>query len=104
MPATVTNPDDKDGAGCKHVLNVLSNLEWAVKLATVINNYIIYMDKHMHDKYVRFIQPQLFDDLDKAGILDNTVVVIYGDHDAKLKESEYEYKDNWNIFRMTFQL
>ena len=73
VPATVTNPDDKDGAGCKHVLNVLSNLEWAVKLATVINNYIIYMDKHMHDKYVRFIQPQLFDDLDNdlANSLDN---------------------------------
>ena len=28
--------------------------------------------------------------LDEKGILDDTVVVIYGDHDAKLKKSEYE--------------
>ncbi len=32
---------------------------------------------------------QLMEDLDKEGILDNTVVIIYGDHDNKLKKSEY---------------
>ncbi|MBQ7654026.1 MAG: DUF1292 domain-containing protein, partial [Clostridia bacterium] len=32
---------------------------------------------------------QLFEDLDNEGILDDTVVVIYGDHDSKLKKSEY---------------
>lgn len=28
--------------------------------------------------------------LDDLGLLENTVIIIYGDHDAKLKESEYE--------------
>lgn len=40
---------------------------------------------------------QLMSSLDKKGLLDNTIVVIYGDHDAKLKTSEFEklyYNDN----------
>lgn len=41
---------------------------------------------------------QLMDDLDKEGLLDNTVVVIYGDHDAKIKEEEYEYYYNYDPF------
>lgn len=39
---------------------------------------------------------QLMTDLDTAGILDNTVVVIYGDHDSKLKKSEYVRLYNYN--------
>lgn len=40
---------------------------------------------------------QLMSSLDEKGLLDNTIVVIYGDHDAKLKTSEFEklyYNDN----------
>ena len=36
------------------------------------------------------------DELDKAGILDNTVIVVYGDHDAKIKKSEYNRYYNYN--------
>ena len=32
---------------------------------------------------------ELFTELDEAGLLDNTVVAIYGDHDAKLPKSDY---------------
>ncbi|MBR6113205.1 MAG: sulfatase-like hydrolase/transferase [Bacilli bacterium] len=32
---------------------------------------------------------EFFDELEEAGLLDNTVIVIYGDHDAKLKKPEY---------------
>ena len=39
---------------------------------------------------------QLIDDMDKEGLLDNTVIVIYGDHDAKLKKSEYLWYYNYN--------
>ena len=39
---------------------------------------------------------QLFDEMDQAGLLDNTVVVIYGDHDAKLKKSEYNWYYNYS--------
>lgn len=41
---------------------------------------------------------QLMEDLDKEGLLDNTVVVIYGDHDAKIKQGEYEHYYNYNPF------
>lgn len=41
---------------------------------------------------------QLMEDLEKEGLLDNTVIVIYGDHDAKIKEAEYEYYYNYNPF------
>lgn len=39
---------------------------------------------------------QFIDDLDKAGLLEDTVVVIYGDHDAKLKKSEFRYYYNYD--------
>lgn len=39
---------------------------------------------------------QFFEQLDQAGLLDNTVVVIYGDHDAKLKKSEFNRFYNFN--------
>ncbi len=41
---------------------------------------------------------QFINDLDSAGLLEDTVIVIYGDHDAKIKEEEYEYYYNYNPF------
>ncbi len=39
---------------------------------------------------------QLFEDLDSNGLLDNTVVVIYGDHDARLPKSDYNRLHNYD--------
>ena len=39
---------------------------------------------------------ELFTQLDESGLLDNTVVVIYGDHDARLPKREYNYMYNYN--------
>ena len=44
---------------------------------------------------------QLMNDLDSEGLLDNTVIVIYGDHDAKIKEEQYEYYCNYDPFSDT---
>lgn len=44
---------------------------------------------------------ELIDELDSEGLLDNTVLVIYGDHDAKIKESEYEYYLNYDPYTDT---
>ena len=39
---------------------------------------------------------KFIEDLDKEGLLENTVLVIYGDHDNKLKKKEYEKFFNYN--------
>ena len=36
-------------------------------------------------------------DLDENGLLENTVVVIYGDHDAKISKKEYRYFYNYDF-------
>lgn len=51
---------------------------------TILGNYfksVNYADESLN---------QLLEQMDEDGLLDNTVVVIYGDHDAKIKKSEYE--------------
>lgn len=44
---------------------------------------------------------ELIENLDSKGLLDNTVIVLYGDHDAKIKESEYEYYINYDPYTNT---
>jgi hypothetical protein len=39
-PTKITNPNDKKGSVCKHLLALLSNKRWLVKLSTIINEYI----------------------------------------------------------------
>lgn len=41
---------------------------------------------------------QLMEDLDSSGLLDNTVFVLYGDHDAKVKPAEYDRYINYDPF------
>lgn len=60
-PSNITNPDDRLGSGCKHILLVLSNNSWLMKVASVINNYIKYMEKHYQKLYADIIYPALFD-------------------------------------------
>lgn len=44
---------------------------------------------------------QFLSDLDKEGLLENSIVVLYGDHDAKIKAAEYEYYLNYDPFTDT---
>ena len=39
---------------------------------------------------------ELMTELEEEGLLDDLVIVIYGDHDAKIKRSEYDYYYNYN--------
>ncbi|NLZ46867.1 MAG: LTA synthase family protein, partial [Clostridiales bacterium] len=41
---------------------------------------------------------QLMNDLETQGLLDDTVIVIYGDHDARIKDDYYEAYYNYNPF------
>lgn len=58
--ADITNPRDSKGAACKHVLNVLANLDWVMKVASVINNYIKYAKEYMQKNFADFIFPKIF--------------------------------------------
>lgn len=58
--ADITNPDNDLGAGCKHTMLVLSNLKWAMKVASVINNYINYAKLNMQKAYADVIFPAVY--------------------------------------------
>lgn len=59
-PSDITNPDDSLGSGCKHVLLVLSNTSWILKVASTIYNYINYMEKHYKKLYADIIYPAIY--------------------------------------------
>lgn len=59
-PSDQTNPHDNLGSGCKHIMLVLSNTSWIIKVASVINNYIKYMEKHMQKLYADIIYPKVY--------------------------------------------
>ena len=60
IPADMTNPHDSKGAGCKHVNLVIGNIDWIMKISSVINNYIYYMEQNYERLYADFIFPRLF--------------------------------------------
>ena len=83
-PSDITNPTDSKGAGCKHVNLVISNADWMMKIASVINNYIKWTKENMGRNYADYIFPKvygmpynravqlsLFDDMDseESGLL-----------------------------------
>lgn len=67
---------------------------------THISNYMEGTKLGSYFKSVHYADEalgQLINDLDAEGLLDNTVIVIYGDHDAKLKKSEFNYYYNYDF-------
>ena len=59
-PSDITNPDDSLGSACKHVLLVLNNTSWIIRVARVIANYIKYMENHYQKLYADIIFPAVF--------------------------------------------
>ena len=59
---------------------------------TTLGNYM----KTVH--YADEAIGEFINELDEAGLLENTVIVIYGDHDAKIKKSEYLYYYNYDPY------
>jgi len=57
---------------------------------TTLGNYI----KSVH--YADQALGQFIEDLDKEGLLENTVIVIYGDHDAKINQKYYNILYNYD--------
>jgi len=59
-PSDITNPDDTLGSACKHILLVLSNTSWLLKVASTILNYVKYMEKHYNRLYQKIIYPAIY--------------------------------------------
>ena len=59
-PSDITNPDDNLGSGCKHILLVLNNNSWIIRVSRVILNYIKYMEKHYEKLYADIIFPAIY--------------------------------------------
>ncbi len=57
---------------------------------TKLGNY--YKSYHYADEALG----ELVNRLDAAGLLEDTVLVIYGDHDARISRKEYNYQNNYD--------
>ena len=73
---TVTNTNENGEA-------VTENVSYPYMEGTKLGNY--FKSAHYADEAIGV----LMDELDNAGLLDDTIIVIYGDHDAKLPKSDY---------------
>ena len=57
---------------------------------TKLGNY--FKSVHYADEAIG----EFIDELDEAGLLENTVILIYGDHDAKLPKSDFNRLENYD--------
>ena len=51
----ITNPNDDKGRGCKHILLVLSNGSWMMKVASVIVNYCHFLSEKKPDAFLKIV-------------------------------------------------
>lgn len=70
----IVNPKDDKGRGCKHVLLVLANGDWLMKVASVINNYIHYAEEKLQKPFLKLIFPKLYgypaEEMVEQGLID----------------------------------
>ena len=76
---TITNPD-----------GTTEEVSYPYLEGTKLGNY--YKSYHYADSALG----HLIDELDNAGLLEDTVLVIYGDHDARISKKEYNYQNNYD--------
>lgn len=79
MKETVTNPDGST-----------EEVSHPYMEGTKLGNY--FKSAHYADSAIG----ELIDRLDEEGLLDNTIIVIYGDHDAKLPRADYNRLYNYD--------
>lgn len=104
IPAKVRNPNDTKGAGCKHILKVLGNLDWALDLASCITNYVLYMQENYPDKYENIIFPALYGmsylEATNQGILDTgeeEINIENEDDEISIEDTDDEFADNDDV-------
>lgn len=68
IPAPITNPNDDIGSTCKHLSLLLSNKQWVVKAASVVNAFIkAYPEKAAHYLYD---ESEIVNDEDEVEVTD----------------------------------
>ena len=107
-PADITNPGDNKGPGCKHIILCLSDSSWLIKIASVIFNYINYMEQHDERLYQKYIYPSIYDKEyenrqlsifdDEEEILDSDEETIKTSNIEAIKKGQFK-KDNEYRFR-----
>ena len=106
IPANITNPDDSLGSACKHVLLVLSQSNWLLKIASVCNNYINYMEKHYKKAYQTIIYPAIYDKEYEEPIqmeIDD-VDKLAGEEDSEILDTANEYGRTRSQFKTGNQM
>ena len=61
------------GQGCKHILLVLSNQDWIMKLASTVSNYIKFLAANKKDLFMKVIFPKLYG-VDKDKAIENNLI------------------------------
>lgn len=56
----IANPNDDKGRGCKHILLVLANTDWLMKVSSTIKNYIFYAADKLRKPFLNVIFPKLY--------------------------------------------
>jgi len=82
--------EDVDAYGYYDVSKTINGITYPYLEGTDLGNY--FKSVHYADKQIGMF----IDLLDEKGILDNTIVIIYGDHDARIDKKEYEYYYNYD--------
>jgi len=82
--------EDVDSYGYFDVSMSVDGITYPYLEGTDLGNY--FKSVHYADKQIGMF----IDLLDEKGLLDNTVIIIYGDHDARIDKSEWEYYYNYD--------
>ena len=56
----IANPNDDMGRGCKHMLLVLANGDWMMKVASVIVNYCHFLSEKKPEAFLKLVFPKLY--------------------------------------------
>lgn len=71
----IANPNDDMGKGCKHILLVLANGDWMMKVASVINNYCHFISEKKPAAFLKLIFPKLYgvpaDEAEQNGLIED---------------------------------
>lgn len=105
-PSDITNPDDSLGSGCKHILLVLNNTSWILRVARVINNYIKYMENHYQKLYTEVMYPAIFgkdyvEPVDEP--IEDEIPVEDSDTELETDDTTLDTANEYNKSRTRFQ-